>query len=156
MLIHQSLQQRNSIRHMEEEKAASSSSSSSSLSSLELEHLSLLLLLASELEMLATLDGHLVLALAIGALQTEDDLLGGLGLLSEDGLGLSSVSLLLAIVTPLALGLERVLAFLVLRHLVQRVLSAFGRGAEGTAGLRYVHHFEWIKVLTFYKDLRFL
>merc|ERR1711875_86537 len=142
ILIHQSLQQRSSIRHMEDGKAVSSSSSST----LELEHLSLLLLLASELEMLASLDGDLVLALAISALQSEDDLLGGLGLLSEDGLGLTSVSLLLAIVTPLALGLERVLAFLVLRHLVQRVLSAFGRGAEGTAGLGYVHHFEWIKV----------
>merc|ERR1719378_1535753 len=67
------------------------SSTSSFFPLLELEHLSLLLL-ASELEMLATLDGHLVLALAIGALQTEDDLLGGLGLLSEDGLGLTSVS----------------------------------------------------------------
>jgi len=109
---------------------------------LELEHLSLLLLLASELEMLATLDGHLVLALAISALQTEDDLLGGLGLLSEDGLGLTSVSLLLAIVTPLALGLERILAFLVLRDLVQGVFSALGSGAEGAAGFGDVHHFD--------------
>merc|ERR1711942_277649 len=106
---------------MDDEKPVSSLSSRSSFSSsssLGLEHLALLLL-ASELEMLASLDGDLVLALAISALQSEDDLLGGLGLLSEDGLGLSSVSLLLAIVTPLALSLERVLAFLVLRHLVQ-------------------------------------
>merc|ERR1719445_1243245 len=114
--------------------SASKQLSSTSCPLLELEHLSLLLLLASELEMLATLDGHLVLALAISALQTEDDLLGGLGLLSEDGLGLTSVSLLLAIVTPLALGLERVLAFLVLRDLVQGVFSALGSGAEGAAG----------------------
>ena len=49
----------------------------------------------------------------------EDDLLGGLGLLSEDGLGLSTVSLLLAVVTTLALGLQRVLTLLVLRHLVK-------------------------------------
>ena len=49
----------------------------------------------------------------------EDDLLGGLSLLSEDGLGLSTVSLLLAVVTTLALGLQRVLTLLVLRHLVK-------------------------------------
>jgi len=140
-VVHQSLQQRSSIRHMEDEKAASSSSSSSS-STLELEHLSLLLLLASELEMLASLDGHLVLALAISALQSEDDLLGGLGLLSEDGLGLSTVSLLLAVVTTLALGLQRVLTLLVLRHLVKRVLPAFGGGTESAASLGNVNHFQ--------------
>merc|ERR1712221_46738 len=83
---------------------------------LELEHLSLLLLLASQLEVLASFDGNLILSLAVDALQPEDDLFGGLGLLSEDGLGLSTVSLLLAVVTPFALSLERILAFFILRH----------------------------------------
>ena len=41
---------------------------------------------------------HLVLPLALGALQPEDQLLGGLGLLPQDGLGLTSESLLLAVV----------------------------------------------------------
>ena len=36
---------------------------------LELEHLSLLLLLASQLEVLASFDGNLILSLAVGALQ---------------------------------------------------------------------------------------
>ena len=41
--------------------------------SLKLKHLSLLLLLASELEMLASLDRHLIFALAIRALQPKND-----------------------------------------------------------------------------------
>ena len=41
---------------------------------------------------------HLVLPLALGALQPEHQLLGGLGLLPQDGLGLTSKSLLLAVV----------------------------------------------------------
>merc|ERR1712176_898970 len=89
---------------------------------LELEHLSLLLLLASQLEVLASF--------------------GGLSLLSEDGLGLSTVSLLLAVVTTLALGLQRVLTLLVLRHLVKRVLPAFGGGTESAASLGNVNHFQ--------------
>merc|ERR1712105_221616 len=50
----------------------------------------------------------LSLAIGNGALQSEDDLFGGLGLLSEDGLGLTSVSILLAVVTTFALSLQRV------------------------------------------------
>jgi len=40
----------------------------------------LALLLTAKLEMLAALDDKLMLALAAGALKTEDDLLGSLGL----------------------------------------------------------------------------
>lgn len=54
--------------------------------------LTTLLLVSTELEVLAALEGHLHLVLADGALKTENDLLGGLGLLVEDGLGLSTVS----------------------------------------------------------------
>ena len=59
----------------------------------------------------------------------EDDLFRGLGLLSEDGLGLTSVSLLLAVVTTFALSLQRVLALLVLRHFVD-LWGGGGRGRE--------------------------
>ena len=45
---------------------------------------------------------HLVLVLALGALQTEADLLGGLSLLVENGLGLATEASLLPVVTPLA------------------------------------------------------
>lgn len=54
--------------------------------------------------MLATLQGELLLGLARSALETQDDLLGGLGLLVEDGLGLTTVTTLLPIVTTLTLG----------------------------------------------------
>merc|ERR1712105_573214 len=54
----------------------------------------------------------LSLAIGNGALQSEDDLFGGLGLLSEDGLGLTSVSLLLAVVTTFALSCRESLPFL--------------------------------------------
>jgi hypothetical protein len=56
--------------------------------------------------------------------EPEDDLLGGLGLLVEDGLGLTSVTGLLSVVTPLSLGEDRVLTLLVLGHLVRGVLLA--------------------------------
>ena len=45
-----------------------------------------------------TLEHHLVLPLADGALHPEHQLLGGLRLLPQDGLGLTSKALLLAIV----------------------------------------------------------
>lgn len=61
----------------------------------------LLLLLGTELEVLAALDGDLVELLAVVALELEHDLLGGLGLLAEDGLCLTSVTLLLHVITAL-------------------------------------------------------
>jgi hypothetical protein len=68
---------------------------------------------------LAALQGELLLGLAGSALETEDDLLGGLGLLVEDGLGLTTVTALLPVVTALTLGVQgglcskiRTLAFL--------------------------------------------
>lgn len=62
------------------------------------------LLGAANLKVLATLHGELHLVLAVLALETEGDLLGGLGLLLEDWLGLTSITLLLTVVTPAALG----------------------------------------------------
>lgn len=55
------------------------------------------LLVTTQLEVLATLQGQLQLGLALGALETQDNLLGGLGLLVEDGLRLTTVSGLLAV-----------------------------------------------------------
>ena len=57
--------------------------------------------------MLATLEGKLCLGLACCALQSQDNLLGGLGLLVEDRLGLTTVTGLLTVVTSLTLGEER-------------------------------------------------
>ena len=71
--------------------------------------------------MLAALQGELLLLLASSALKTEDDLLGGLGLLVEDGLGLTTVTLLLPVVTTLTLSVERSLTSFVLGDLVGTV-----------------------------------
>ncbi len=51
--------------------------------------------------MLGSLDGKLLLYLTLLALKTKGDLLGGLSFLVEDGLSLTSETLLLGIVTTL-------------------------------------------------------
>ena len=66
--------------------------------------------------------------LALGALESEGDLLGLLRLLSEDGLGLTAESSLLGLITASALSHLRVFALLVLGDLVLHVL--FARLAE--------------------------
>ena len=65
---------------------------------LELDHLTLPLLLPAKLKVLGPLDGHLVLPLAHRALHPEHQLLGGLSLLPQDRLRLTPKTLLLAIV----------------------------------------------------------
>lgn len=57
----------------------------------------------------------------------------GLGLLVEDGLGLTTITALLPVVTTLTLGSERVLALLVLGNLVGGVLPAGLALAVGAA-----------------------
>ena len=59
-----------------------------------------------KLEVLATLQRELGLGLALDALQPQDNLLGSLGLLVEDRLGLTTVTGLLTVVTTLTLGEE--------------------------------------------------
>jgi hypothetical protein len=56
--------------------------------------------------MFASLQRQLSLGLALGAFETKHDLLGCLGLLVEDRLGLTSVTGLFTIVTSLSLGEE--------------------------------------------------
>lgn len=83
------------------------------------------LFLLSKNECLATLNGAESSSLAGGALELESDLLGGLCLLSEDGLGLSSETFLLGIISSLTLGHSGSLTSLVLGDLVHGVLVAF-------------------------------
>ena len=59
-----------------------------------------------QLEVLAALQSQLLLGLAGSALETQDNLLGGLGLLVENGLGLTTVTTLLPVVTALTLGVQ--------------------------------------------------
>ena len=79
--------------------------------------------LFAEDESLASSDNFASSAFALGALELEGDLLGVLCLLAEHGLGLTSETLLLGIVSPLTLGCERILSLLVLRHLMDAVLA---------------------------------
>lgn len=85
--------------------------------------------------MLASLQGQLQLGLALDALQPQDDLLGGLGLLVEDGLGLTTITALLPVITSLTLGEQGGLASLVLGDLVLGVLAALLALAVGVTGL---------------------
>lgn len=78
-------------------------------------------------------------SLALIAFQSEGDFLGCFGLLSEDGLGLSTVTRLFAIVTSSTLGSLAFLALLVLGHLVNGVSIALSR-AMGLSGLRNDNH----------------
>jgi len=84
---------------------------------------------------LAALQRKLALGLALDALKTQHNLLGGLGLLVEDRLGLTTVTALLAVVTALTLGEEGSLAGLVLGDLVLGVLAALLAFAVRVAGL---------------------
>lgn len=83
--------------------------------------------------MLGSLQTQLLLGLTFLTFQTQDNLTGGLSLLVEDGLGLSTESHLLGIVTPLSLCEIRRLSSLVLSHLVGSVLLALTR----TVGLAF-------------------
>ena len=65
------------------------------------------LLVTAKLEVLAALEGELGLGLALRALEAQHDLLGRLGLLVEHGLGLTTVTRLLSVVTTLSLREER-------------------------------------------------
>ena len=91
--------------------------------------------------MLAALKNLLDLVAADSALKSEDHLLGSLCLLVEHGLGLTTKTSLLAVVTTLTLGVDAILALLVLGDLVGCVLAALLRGAESVLGLGDGNHF---------------
>lgn len=106
-------------------------------------------LLGTQLKVLGTLQSQMLLGLTFLTFQTKDNLTGSLGLLVEHGLGLSSETHLLGIVTTLSLGKVGRLSGLVLGDLVGLVLTALLAGAVGFAFFGYVDHFEgfcwWIK-----------
>merc|ERR1719310_728609 len=114
----------------------------------------LALLVSADLEVLAALDGVHVHLLAGAAGKTKDNLLGGLSLLVEDGLGLTTESGLLAVVTALTLGVQRGLASLVLGDLVHGVLPALLGLAVSLLGLGNVHHLDPTRKETGISSLR--
>jgi hypothetical protein len=95
--------------------------------------------LLSELEVLGSLVAQLLLGLTFLTFKTKDDLTCGLGLLVEDGLGLSSETHLLRVVTSLSLGEVGSLSGLVLGDLVQGVLLALSC-TVGSAFFGNIHH----------------
>ena len=98
-------------------------------------------LLGTELEVLGPLKSQVLLGLTFLALQTKNDLTCSLGLLVEDGLGLTSETHLLGIITTLSLGEVGGFSGLVLGNLVDLVLTALLAGTEGFAFFGYVNHF---------------
>lgn len=90
--------------------------------------------------MFTSLQRDLHLVLARDALQSQHNLLCGLGLLVEDWLGLTTVSLLLSVVTSLSLGKEGVATLLVLGDFVLSVLAALLAFAVRLSGLWDVDH----------------
>jgi len=104
---------------------------------LELNHLSLPLLVSSKFEMFAALQRDLLADFAFSTLHPQHDFLGSLSLLPEDGFCLTTITLLLSVVTTTALGSGAFLRLFVLRNFVVLVGLAFF--AVGTATLRYVH-----------------
>lgn len=95
--------------------------------------------LLSEFEVLGSLEAQLLLGLTLLTFQSKNDLTSSLGLLVEDGLGLSTESHLFRVVTSLSLCKVGSLSGLVLSNLVQGVLLALSSTVSSTF-LRYVNH----------------
>merc|ERR1719158_559071 len=87
-----------------------------------------------------------MLPLAGRALDPEHWLLGSLCLLTQDGLGLTSEALLLAVVSPPALSLLRFCRLLILGHLEFLVLVAFC--TEGVPGLWDINHLREVSTIS--------
>lgn len=95
--------------------------------------------------MLGSLDAQLLLGLTLLTFQSKNNLTGSLGLLVENGLGLSTESHLLRVVTPFSLCEVGCLTSLVLSDLVQGVLLALS-STVSSAFLGYVYHCEILPV----------
>lgn len=97
------------------------------------------LLVTTQLEVLASLDGQHSLGSAVGlhTLKPQHNFLCSLRLFAENGLSLTTITTLLSVVSPLTLCVEGILSLLVLGNFVRLVLLALL--AVGPAGLRDVH-----------------
>merc|ERR1719477_455641 len=109
---------------------------------LKLDHLSLSLLVSSQLEMFASLQSDLFSELALTTLHSQDNLLCGLGFLVMNGPGLTTKTLLFTFVTSLSFGICSLLGGFVLRHLVKGVFSALGTFAKRLPRFWNVDHFD--------------
>jgi len=106
----------------------------------ELNHLTLLLLVSTQLEVFTSLDSELLPHLTLTALHLQNDLLRRLSLFMKDGFRLTSITFLLSVVSSLTLSKNRIFAFFVLRDFVQGVLAALLTLTERSSLLRHVNH----------------
>eukprot|EP01053_Blabericola_migrator_P000714 Blabericola_migrator_1__713@NODE_1177_length_5203_cov_152_764213_g800_i0_p4_GENE_NODE_1177_length_5203_cov_152_764213_g800_i0NODE_1177_length_5203_cov_152_764213_g800_i0_p4_ORF_typecomplete_len156_score7_90_NODE_1177_length_5203_cov_152_764213_g800_i015131980 len=90
---------------------------------------------------LTTTRSNSPLSLAHIAFQLQNNLLGGFTFVVLNGLGLTTETLLLSVVTALSLSELGVLALLVLRNFVGLVLTAVLAGAKCVAEFGNVDHF---------------
>jgi len=122
---------------------------------MRLEHKSgtLRFLVTTEFKVLASLQGQLQLRLAGNTFQSQHNLLCSLGLLVENGLGLTTITRLLAVVTSLSLREEGGLASLVLSDLVLGVLAAVLALAVGLSSLGNVDHFDSVSSVALSKSV---
>jgi hypothetical protein len=90
--------------------------------------------------MLASLNSQHSLRSAVGlnTLKPQHYFLCSFSFFPENGLGLPTIATLLPVITPLSLGIQRILAILVLGHFVRLVLAALF--TESLAGFRNVNH----------------
>lgn len=90
--------------------------------------------------MLASLNCQHPLGSAVGlnTFKPQHNLLCGFSLLPENWLCLPAIATLFPIIAPLSLGIEGILALLILGHLVRLLLST--PLTERPSGFRYVDH----------------
>jgi len=104
--------------------------------------------LLSKFKVFGSLEAQLLLGLAFLTFQTKHNFTGSLGLFVENGLGLSTKTHLLGVVTSLSLGKVRGLSGLVLGDLVDCVLLALA-GTVSFAFFWDVHHDGILQLLKF-------
>ena len=90
--------------------------------------------------MLASFNGQHPLGSAVGlnTFKPQHNLLCGFGLLPENRLRLPAVAALLPVVAPLPLGVQGVLALLILGHFVRLMFSTLL--TESPSGFRHIDH----------------
>ena len=109
---------------------------------LELDHLSLSLLVTTQLKMLASFQWNLFSELAFTALHSQHNLLCSLCFLVMNGSSLTTKTWLFPFVTSLSFGKSSLLCSFVLCHLMKGVFTAFGSFAKRFPCFWNVHHFE--------------
>jgi len=109
-----------------------------SLKNLELDHLTLSLLITSQFKVFATLQWSLFTVFALSAFHTQYDLFGSFSLLPENRLGLTTETLLFSVVTSSTLSAFTLFRLFVLCYFMQFV--AFALLAKRTTLFWYIHH----------------